>query len=110
MTVMPIEPLTIGQPSIQNPEEWQVEDKTEYIKIPESKFLALSVYETRVGSLIALRDDLLFALRNMKTPDSNIFISAEEIIDRIQAILGTGLVDEWMRESWRDWQIIEDSE
>jgi len=26
MTVMPIEPLTIGQPSIQNPEEWQEEE------------------------------------------------------------------------------------
>jgi len=26
MTVMPIEPLTISQPSIQNPEEWQEEE------------------------------------------------------------------------------------
>jgi len=26
MTVMPIEPLNISQPSIQNPEEWQEEE------------------------------------------------------------------------------------
>lgn len=29
MTVMPVEPLTVDQPTIQDPDEWQVDDSAE---------------------------------------------------------------------------------
>jgi len=105
---MPLEPLTVDQPNIQDPEEWQVDDKSEQITIPESKFFVLSGYEARINLLESLWNELFAKASPIEANHSAIFLTLEEMLDRLNAILFNQPVDTWASESWREWRVIED--
>lgn len=80
------------------------------ITIPESRFLALSVHEAKVERLLALHEQLTKEIfRCSLNAPGTIFISANEIQDRLYEVTSGCLLDEDFKK-WSAWRIIRESE